>query len=1138
MAFSSSPFASERAPGAGVTAVLGPTNTGKTHLAIERMLAHPSGMIGLPLRLLAREVYNKIADRAGAESVALVTGEEKIKPKNPRYWVSTVEAMPRDLDVSFLAVDEVQIASDLERGHVFTDRILNRRGRDETLLLGAATMRPIIERLLPGVSMITRPRLSQLEFAGDRKITRQPRRTAIVAFSADEVYAIAELIRRQHGGAAVVLGSLSPRTRNAQVAMFQNGDVDYLVATDAVGMGLNLDVDHVAFASDRKFDGYQFRRLTPAEFAQIAGRAGRATRNGTFGTTGRCAPFEPELVNALQNHTFDPVKVLQWRNSKLDFSSLGALQVSLNLAPGHEALTRAPVAEDMRVLDHAARDVEVRDIAHGKTAVERLWEACQVPDYRKLSPAAHAELVTTLYGFLMRKGCIPDSWFEAQITQADRIDGDIDTLSARIAQIRTWTFVANRPDWLKDPERWQGIAREVENKLSDALHERLTERFVDRRTSVLMRRLRENTSLNTEIGKTGEVIVEGHVIGRLDGFTFAPDAAEAGSDAKALQAAAQAVLAGEINARAEKLGNAPDEQFVLTSEGTIRWTGDAVARLSAADEALHPRIRIISDERLTGAPRDKVQARLELWLKTHIEKLLGPMFELSKAEDVTGIARGIAYQLVEALGVLERPKIANELKDLDQPSRAVLRKYGVRFGAYHIYFPGLLKPAARALAALLWALKQDNVDLSSLSGAQHLASSGRTSFPVDKALPRDAYRVLGYKQAGERAVRVDILERLADLIRPALAWRENSPGEKPAGAFDGRSFVVTQAMTSLTGSAGEDFASVLRALGYRMDKRPPLPPKPVVAEPVATEQAATETIAAEMPPVEGSAETSTETAAEAVAGLPEEAPAAVAAEPVTVEDAPGLEQQDESAQAEPALDALPDAPVTPEDAPGIAPPAEETAASPEAAGLEAAAAETVATEAAASPDAAAPEAAAAPAEPELVEVWRPGGRHEDRKPRHERHRHQRHHQPRPQAGAEAGAAASAAPGEAADGARPGERHRHGGHRRDSGKDFRKGREGGEGGERRDDRNRSFQGKDRDKDRDRNRDNKGKFGGERDKGREHRGRDRDKGRDRQGGPSLRPYASSANPRERDRPADPNSPFAKLAALKEQLSGRKE
>ena len=889
MAFSSSPpgFSNGRAPGAGVTAVLGPTNTGKTHLAIERMLAHSSGVIGLPLRLLAREVYNKIVDRAGVDSVALITGEEKIKPPKARFWVSTVEAMPRDLDVSFLAVDEIQIAADLERGHVFTDRILHRRGRDETLLLGAATMRPIIERLLPGASIVTRPRLSQLEFAGDRKITRQPRRTAIVAFSADEVYAIAELIKRQHGGAAVVLGSLSPRTRNAQVAMFQSGDVDYLVATDAVGMGLNLDVDHVAFASDRKYDGYQFRRLNPSEFAQIAGRAGRATRDGTFGTTGRCAPFEPELVNALQNHTFDSVKLLQWRNSKLDFSSLGALQVSLAQTPTHEALTRAPIAEDLRVLDHAARDGDVRDMAQGAAAVERLWDACQIPDYRKIAPAAHAELVTTLFGFLMRSGKIPDDWFAAQVDQADRTDGDIDTLSHRIAQIRTWTFVANRPDWLADPEHWQGIAREVENKLSDALHERLTERFVDRRTSVLMRRLRENTMLNTEIGKTGEVIVEGHVIGRLDGFTFAPDAAEAGSDAKALQATALKALAGEIEARAEKLSAAKDDQIVLTSDGTIRWTGDAVAKLVAADDMLHPRIRIIADDRLAGSPREAVQTRLDLWLKTHIEKLLGPLFDLNKAEDVTGIARGIAFQLIEALGVLERARIATEMKDLDQPSRASLRKYGVRFGAYHIYVPALLKPAARALASLLWALKLDNVDMSALSGAQHLAGSGRTSFPVDKALDRDAYRVLGYKQCGERAVRVDILERLADLIRPALSWRQNSPGEKPAGAFDGRSFVVTQAMTSLTGSAGEDFASVLRALGYRMEKRPPLPPAPVPApvEAAPAEAAAVEAVAAEAGAETALAEAAVEASAGAAdAEIAEPAAAVESAEPAAVAD--------------------------------------------------------------------------------------------------------------------------------------------------------------------------------------------------------------------------------------------------------------
>src|ERR1700681_126095 len=858
MAFSPT-FANERAPGAGVTAVLGPTNTAKTHLAIERMLAHSSGLIGLPLRLLAREVYNKVAERAGADAVALITGEEKVKPENPRYWVSTVEAMPRDLDVAFLAVDEVQLAADLERGHVFTDRMLNYRGREETLVLGAQTVRSLVERLLPGAHIVTRPRLSQLSFAGEKKISRLPRRSAIVAFSAEEVYSIAEFVRRQRGGAAGVLGALSARTRDAQVELYQSGDVEYLVATDAIGMGLNLDVDHVAFASDRKFDGYQFRRLNPAELAQIAGRAGRAMRDGTFGTTGRCPPFEPELVQALESHSFDNVKIMQWRNTDLDFASVGALAASLATVPTLQGLTRAPTAEDILILDHASRDDGVRAIATTRAAVERLWEVCQVPDYRKLSPAAHSELVVSLYGFLEREGRIPDDGFAGQVAQADHTDGDIDTLSQRIAHIRTWTFAANRPDWLTDPEHWQGVTRAVEDKLSDALHERLTERFVDRRTSVLMRRLRENTMLETEITKTGDVIVEGHAIGRLEGFRFAPVSTAGTSDAKALSAAAQKALAGEIDARAEKLAGAPRDQFVLTSDATLRWRRDAVARLVAADDALHPRIRIISDDRLTGAPREAVQTRLDLWLKTYIEKLLGALFDLAKAEDVTGIARGIAFQLIEALGVLERSKIATEMKDLDQPSRASLRKYGVRFGAYHIYLPALLKPAARALASLLWAQKQDNADMSALSGAQHLAGSGRTSFPVDKQLGRDAYRVLGYKECGERAVRVDILERLADLIRPALSWREASPGQKPAGAFDGRGFVVTQAITSLTGSAGEDFASILRALGYRMERRAPPPPKPVVVEAPAAEAAPPEAVP------EASAEANPEAAVEAAA---------------------------------------------------------------------------------------------------------------------------------------------------------------------------------------------------------------------------------------------------------------------------------
>ena len=832
MSISFSPSADRelRARGSGVTAVLGPTNTGKTHLAIERMLAHSSGMIGLPLRLLAREVYNRAVERVGADAVALVTGEEKIKPPNPRFWVATVEAMPRELDVAFLAIDEIQLAADFERGHVFTDRMLHRRGREETLVLGAATMRPIVERLLPGTSIVSRPRLSRLTFSGEKKLTRLPRRSAIVAFSAEEVYAIAELIRRQRGGAAVVLGALSPRTRNAQVELYQSGQVDYLVATDAIGMGLNLDVDHVAFASDRKFDGYQFRKLNPSELAQIAGRAGRATRDGTFGTSGRCPPFETELVQALESHTFEPVRLVQWRNSDLDFSSVGALQAALAMAPNENALARAPIAEDILVLDHAVRDDDVRAWTRTQADVERLWDVCQLPDYRKIAPANHAELVVTLYGFLQRDGAIKTDWFAHQVALADRADGDIDTLSTRIAHIRTWTFAANRPDWLADPEHWQGVTRAVEDRLSDALHERLTERFVDRRTSVLMRRLRENATLEPDFNKTGDVVVEGHLIGRLDGFVFVPDAASGGSEAKALQNAAQKALVGEIGARAARLAAAPDDQFVAAADGTLRWIGAAVGKLQVSEELLRPRVRLIADEHLTGAPRESVEARLNAWLKAHIEKQLAPLSELAAASDVTGIARGVAFQLVEALGVLDRTQVADQVKALDQPARATLRKYGVRFGAYHVYLPALLKPAPRKLATQLWALRHDGTDGKVLDDLRHLAGSGRTSIAADPAIDPALYRTAGYRVCGARAVRVDILERLADLIRPALAWREGAPGTRPPAAVGaGGVFTVVNTMTSLIGASGDDFASILRALGYRMERRPKPPEPPVSA---------------------------------------------------------------------------------------------------------------------------------------------------------------------------------------------------------------------------------------------------------------------------------------------------------------------
>ncbi|MGE3708649.1 MAG: helicase-related protein, partial [Hyphomicrobiaceae bacterium] len=464
-----------------VTAVLGPTNTGKTHLAIERMLGHETGMIGLPLRLLAREVYDRIVARVGAEKVALITGEEKIRPENPRFWVSTVEAMPREIDVDFLAIDEIQLAADPERGHVFTDRLLHARGKLETLMLGALTMREAIADLVQGANFITRPRLSKLSYAGQKKITRLPPRSAVVAFSAGEVYSIAELIRRQQGGAAVVLGALSPRTRNAQVELYQSGDVDYLVATDAIGMGLNLDVDHISFAATRKFDGHHHRNLTASELAQIAGRAGRYMNDGTFGVTGNVEPLEPDVIDRLETHTFDAVKTLQWRARDLDFSSLAALQDSLRQLSRHPRLQRARTADDLAVLETVSADREISAAATGPAAVATLWDVCQIPDYRKISSQNHAELVATVYKYLMRgEQHIPEDWFAKQVEYADRTDGDIDTLANRIAHIRTWTFVSNRPNWLKDPAHWQGRTREIEDSLSDALHEQLTQRFVDR----------------------------------------------------------------------------------------------------------------------------------------------------------------------------------------------------------------------------------------------------------------------------------------------------------------------------------------------------------------------------------------------------------------------------------------------------------------------------------------------------------------------------------------------------------------------------------------------------------------------------------------------------------------------------------
>jgi ATP-dependent RNA helicase SUPV3L1/SUV3 len=811
--------------GRGVTAVLGPTNTGKTHLAIERMLAHEIGVIGLPLRLLAREVYDKIVARIGPGRVALITGEEKIKPLSPSYYVCTVEAMPLDLEPDFLAVDEIQLAADAERGHVFTDRLFHARGLNETLLLGAATMRDAIRELLPGANIVSRPRLSKLTYAGDKKITRLPRRSAIVAFSANDVYAIAELVRRQRGGAAVVLGALSPRTRNAQVALYQNGDVDFLVATDAIGMGLNLDLDHVAFAGLRKFDGQVHRNLTPAELGQIAGRAGRHMNDGTFGVTAQVPSFEPDLINRLEDHSFDAVGMLQWRNRKLDFTSIERLKESLRETPEHPRLIRSRMVDDVIALENVTRDGAVRDMTSGKASVGLLWDMCQIPDYRKISAASHAELVATLFRFVMSDaGKIPADWFARQVALADRTDGDLDTLSNRLAQIRTWTFVSHRPQWLEDPEHWQDRTRAIEDMLSDALHERLTHRFVDKRTSVLMRRLRDKEELLAEIAPDGSILVEDHFVGRLDGFRFTPDASSDGIHGRAARHAAVKVLAGELGARAAALAADTDGAITLKPNGRLAWRGSDIARLERGDTALKPRIQLLADEHLGPGEREQVLHRLETWLAAQLGGRLSSLVALSEATDLSGLGRGLAFRLVENLGVLRRDSVASEVKTLDQSARAQLRKYGVRFGAFNIYIPALLKPAAADLLLLLWALHSGRDHGMESDNLPPRPQQGLTSVEADAGVPEPYWHAAGFQLAGRRAVRIDMLERLSDLIRARVTWRLGEGADAtlaPSGATGDGGFRVAPELMSVVGCSGEDFASILKALGFKRDRRKP-----------------------------------------------------------------------------------------------------------------------------------------------------------------------------------------------------------------------------------------------------------------------------------------------------------------------------
>ena len=786
-----------------VLAVLGPTNTGKTHFAVERMLAHKSGLIGFPLRLLAREVYDRIVGLAGVDQVALITGEEKIQPRTARYWVATVEAMPEDLDVDFLAVDEIQLAADRERGHVFTDRLLRARGAAETIFLGADTIRPLLKRLVPHAEVITRPRFSTLAYAEPSKVTRLPKRSAVVAFSAKDVYAFAELIRRQRGGAAVVLGSLSPRTRNAQVALYQEGEVDYLVATDAIGMGLNMDLTHVALASIVKFDGRETRELTAPEIGQIAGRAGRHMRDGTFGTTIDVGDLDARLVESIETHDFPAIKELRWRHAELDFSTLDDLLESLDQPPPFACLRKTGNALDHISLKTLSRKNGIKKRTRAQASIELLWSVCQIPDFRKTLTDSHLLLLETVFDHLTERQRLPTDWVADQIARLERIEGDIDALTTRLAHIRTWTYMTHRSEWLEDPAHWQERARTVEDRLSDALHERLTQRFVDRRTQILLKSLQEGGPLGA-VEADGVVMIEGQEVGRIEGLTpvLGGQKIENGEiERRAVNAAARRVIGPELARRVKALIASDDKAFMLDDRGRILWreTSDrsafaSVGRLLPGATPLAPRLEALVSDQLGGDAREAVRRRLSVWLDVYLADLTGPLRQLQAAE-LDGPARGIAFLLVEGLGNVAAVDIDAQLKSLSKTTRSRLAKLGVRFGVRHVFLPSMLKAKAIELRARLWAVQEGSQDLTP-------PPSGRVA--LDAAAFDQRYAsMIGFEQLGRHALRIDIVERLAADLRRS--------------SKEGAAFTLSPDMMALTGLGHADLASVVASLGFIAD---------------------------------------------------------------------------------------------------------------------------------------------------------------------------------------------------------------------------------------------------------------------------------------------------------------------------------
>ena len=781
-----------------LTAVLGPTNTGKTHLAIETMLSFDSGMIGFPLRLLAREVYDKIVQKTELNKVALITGEEKIIPPNAKYYLCTVESMPVDKELDFVGIDEIQMCADHERGHIFTDRLLNLRGTKLTMLMGSNTIKNIISELDDDIEFVNRNRLSKLTYTGHKKISRIQRKTAIIAFSAEEVYAIAELIRRQKGGAAIVMGSLSPKTRNAQVDLYQSGDVDFLVATDAIGMGINMDLDQVYFSNLKKFDGKKLRKLNLSEIGQIAGRAGRYLNNGIFGITGECKEINSEEVELLENHKFEEIQYLFWRNSNLNFNNPKSLIKSLDEKPTKRWLRKVHECEDEKALKFFLRDKNLENIEFNQQKLNLLWECCQIPDFVKKTYGNHYEVIQNVFKYLnSEKGKISNEYMRLQLMKLDKLDGNVDSLSNRIANVRTWSYVSNKNNWVENQNYWIEKTKLLEDRLSDRLHEELTKTFIDKRASVLARGLKQDMEFKTKILENNEVTIDNQFIGKINGLKLELDLKKGAleTDIKSLKKAARQSVGPELLKRIQTI--IETGLIELKDDFKIYWQKSPIAKLTSGRDYLNPNVELIVDEILEHNQTQKLVNYLEKWLKNKIDSILKSLIDLKDLKEKNSSIKALAYQLYENNGVLERNKVLEYLKNLGQNERKILRDLGVKFGRYHVFLFKLIKPEAVSLRTLLWKnyyQKYFNLKPPTFG----------LNFLDDKKIKNRNFMLLcGFEKFDSIYVRIDILERLFVQII-------NSNSEKE------KEIKLVPEMLNLLGCSKDNFKKLLKNMNYKI----------------------------------------------------------------------------------------------------------------------------------------------------------------------------------------------------------------------------------------------------------------------------------------------------------------------------------